>query len=231
MFFLSFTFFYGCAVGKTYLNQDSAYKLYCQGLLYENEGKSKEAISCYQRAFTSDPSSAEILRKLGTTFLKTGSLKKTKKFLFLALKKEPGNKKALQGLAILYLMQKKVNLAIEQYEKLVQSFPEDPSSYLILADLYARGKNFPKALQFYRKSTSFFPENGILHYNYGLLLEQSNQEDAAESELEKAIELQPNFVRARLALAIIYEKRKKYYRAIAKIGLFSNQFLEGMRLC
>jgi len=216
LFLFSLTFFYGCAVGKTHLDQDSAYKLYCQGMLYENEGKSKEAISSYQRAFTSDPSSAEILRKLGTTYLKARSFKKAKKFLFLALKKEPGNKKALQGLAILYLVQKKVNLAIEQYEKLVQLFPEDPSSYLILADLYARKKNLPKALQFYRKSTTFFPENGILHYNYGFLLEQSNQEDAAERELEKAIELQPNFVRARLALAIIYEKRKKYSRAIAQ---------------
>ena len=216
LFLFPLVFFYGCVVGKTYLNQDIAYKLYCQGLLYENEGKSKEAISCYQRAFTSDPSSAEILRKLGTTYLKVGSLKKAKKFLFLALEKEPGNKKALRGLAILYLVQKKANLAIEQYEKLIRLFPEDLSSYLILADLYARKKNLPKALQFYRKSTTFFPENGLLHYNYGLLLEQSNQEDAAEKELEKAIELQPNFVRARLALAIIYEKRKKYFRAIAQ---------------
>lgn len=206
----------GCAVSKTYLNEDAARKLYCQGLLYESEGKAKEAIPYYQKALRSDPSSAEIRTKLGIAYLKTGSLKKAKRFFQSALKNDAKNKRALQGLALLYLTGKERSLAIKQYEKLIHLFPDDSSSYLILSDLYTKEGNLQKAIVLYEKIIAFFPENALVHYNYGLLLENAGNSDVGEKELRRATEIQPDFVKAHLALALIYEKQKKYTEAIVQ---------------
>jgi Flp pilus assembly protein TadD len=55
-------------------------------------------------------------------------------------------------------------------------------------------------MEHYRTAISLDPHDPEAHYNLGVVLARSGQSSKAMAELRKALDLQPNHVRAKVAL-------------------------------
>ncbi len=68
-----------------------------------------------------------------------------------------------------------------------------------------------------RRDVGFVPNNGPIRYRYGLLLYLLGNEQEAVGELEEACRLAPNSPDFALALALLYQKHKRFTEAILQM--------------
>lgn len=83
--------------------------------------------------------------------------------------------------------------------------------YLSLIGLFDQG------LAELRKARDLDPLSLIINTNIGLNLYFARRYDLAEKQLERALELEPNFFRAHLHLGMVYERKLMYRQAIAEL--------------
>ena len=113
--------------------------------------------------------------------------------------------------------------AMEQGKKLLLEAcdlnPADPTPYLFLGKLQEAEKSEPPGWpERFARFVRLHPENPLAHYYYALALgKQPDNANATaiESELKKAIELDPQRGGAYLELGILYSQRKDYPEAIS----------------
>jgi predicted CXXCH cytochrome family protein len=68
-----------------------------------------------------------------------------------------------------------------------------------------------------RRDVGLVPNNGPIHYRYGLLLYLLGDEKEAVGELEEACRLTPNSPDFAMALALLYQKHKRFTEAISQM--------------
>jgi predicted CXXCH cytochrome family protein len=119
----------------------------------------------------------------------------------------------------------KVNLAMlynemgekDRAERLLREVVrEQPGLYEIsysLALLLAEKNNYKEAVLFMGKAAANMPDAARVHYNYGLLLQYLKKDIEAETELKKALNLQPENMDFLYALFDFYFKRSKFDQA------------------
>jgi tetratricopeptide (TPR) repeat protein len=81
-----------------------------------------------------------------------------------------------------------------------------------------------KELQLLARDAALLPDNVGLQYRYGLALYLDGQEDAAERTLTHAVEIGPRLPDARMALALLLQKRKRIEEALQHVQVLVRQF-------
>jgi Tfp pilus assembly protein PilF len=81
-------------------------------------------------------------------------------------------------------------------------------------------KQIPMALQEAELAVGLEENDGVLHYDYGVLLFRSGKMAEAEEQFEKAVELEPYWAGARWMLALTLDQEKKGEEAAAAYEAF-----------
>src|SRR4030095_8447330 len=91
---------------------------------------------------------------------------------------------------------------------------EDREAYLVVRERFERG-DAPAARAPLEELARRYPRYADLHYMIGILREREQDLDGAGSSLEPALELNPSYADAALALIAVYEQRGEHERARA----------------
>ena len=90
-----------------------------------------------------------------------------------------------------YIQAGNISGALEEYEKALEEFPDNPLIYQCLGHLYGDRGNFEEALVNYKKALDIEENLPFTRNNMGLLFAKTGQLDKAISEFKAAIDLCP----------------------------------------
>jgi len=200
--------------------------------LLENAGRYLDAVLHFQKSVELEPTSEPYYFVLGLEYLTHFTFGPALEVFGVAAKKFPDSSRQHEGLGL-------VRYALRQYSQAADAFltaleinPSSPSAYAAWNALHSflspvEMENLLPRLQ---RLSQRYPTMAEPHYCYGLaLLSQglaSNRADhfaLAQSLIEQAIRLKPNFAEAHLALGNLYVARKENQKAVG-------EFLETIRL-
>jgi tetratricopeptide (TPR) repeat protein len=132
----------------------------------------------------------------------------------------PGSVRLLLGLSVATYSRGLNDQANHLFLEASDLDPKDPTPYLFLGRLQESEKVEPPGwTERLKRFVSLHPENALAHYYYAVsLAKQSGQHQAnaaaIETELHRAIELDPHLGSAYLQLGILYSGRKEFPEAI-----------------
>lgn len=200
---------------------------YMQGLSYHNCGMTSQAKSAYENALRMSPTHARSLSNLGQIYLEEGNVARANANWNKAIDSDPkmAGAKGNQGWALLEKLRTqrpgtKAWKTTERDAKAALSASlaydsQDARTYVIYALLYMEGYERNRSRLDIAK---LLLDTGKEHndkyapmYNaYGLLELHKDNQAAALRQFQKAVELDPNFIEARLNFATINVSFRKY---------------------
>ncbi|WP_455198769.1 tetratricopeptide repeat-containing sulfotransferase family protein [Kaarinaea lacus] len=131
---------------------------------------------------TATPSKVSALIHKAFSLHQQGKVDKAEKHYHKALKQEPNNFDALQGLGAIALHKKRYPQAINYLQSAHAIMPDEPGLLTNLGLAYKHNKNSAKAKEYFEKSTRIDNTFGPAFYNLALLHFEKN-------ETEKALQL------------------------------------------
>jgi tetratricopeptide (TPR) repeat protein len=185
----------------------------------ESEGRPLDAVREYQQAAEMQPNEAHLFA-WGADLLLHRAFEPAIEVFTQGHRLYPSSVRVLLGLSVATYDQG----AMEQGKKLLLEAcdlnPADPAPYLFLGKLQEAEKIEPPGwTERFKRFASVHPENALAHYYYAVALgkQEPGSENLAaiESELKRAIEIDPQLGGAYLELGILYSRRKDYAEAIS----------------
>lgn len=163
-----------------HLQPDSEEAITTLAYLYNEEGDSKRAIDALNSVPDSDRSS-KLYLALGYTYEEQKDYKKAIAAYRKATEIDHDNLDAVRGLAQNLVNDGQTEAALEQYKIIAEANPEDPSTYLRMAEIYRRTGKFDLALENLKKAESMVQDSLEVPYNMAVVYEaQGRFEDAAQ---------------------------------------------------
>ena len=187
--------------------------------LAESEGRPLEALAEYQRAAEMEPSESHLFA-WGAELLLHRAFEPAIEVFTKGRGLYPGSVRLLLGLSVATYSRGLNDQANHLFLEASDLDPKDPTPYLFLGRLEESEKVEPPGwTERLKRFVSLDPENALAHYYYAVsLAKQSGQHQAnsaaIETELKKAIELDPHLGSAYLQLGILYSGRKEFPEAI-----------------
>ena len=191
------------------LSQQSPDHLYCfnsnylLGTIYEKQGRTKEALTHYEKALELRPATPEIhyrkafiLRKLGDCRASISEIRET-----LTLDPAPAPANYLLGL--LYLENEELKPARKFFEKAIALNVEVASSLYCLGHISAREKKLDEAIAYYRQSLENNPEDIYSHVALGNIFYEQENLPAARKHFTRLSSLDPSSPRWHYNLGVI----------------------------
>jgi tetratricopeptide (TPR) repeat protein len=184
----------------------------------ESDGRSLDAVREYQRAAEMEPNEAHIFA-WGADLLLHRAFEPAIEVFTKGHRLYPDSVRMLLGLSVATYD----GGAMEQGKKLLLEAcdlnPGDPTPYLFLGKLQEAEKIEPQGwTERFKRFASLHPKNALAHYYYAVALrkQEAGSENVAliESELKRAIEIDPQLGGAYLELGILYSQRKDNQGAI-----------------
>lgn len=126
--------------------------------------------------------------------------------LLRALKNNPQNGSLWFSLGVARAQAKRIDSAIEAFEKALPLTPEPAPVYFDLGVLYMQKNDGARAEAAYRSGLTLYPSNAPANQNYALLLMQRGEFREATIPLERLKGLQPSEVSTRATLIEAYLK-------------------------
>ncbi len=187
---------------------------YVMGAIYDNFGRTAEAIAEYKKALAYKDDVAEIYLKIGADQLLLGQLDEADETLARVVEMAPENTKSYLLLAIIYTAKGEFEKAQAQHEKALKYDPENLKVLTFLSDLYVIQQKLDKAAEIYERILRIRDDDAFIYLNLGIIYSKLNLLDKAEETLEKAIQVDKDYLEAQMVLGFIYEIDGKYAEAI-----------------
>lgn len=178
---------------------------YLSGLLAEGRGEMEAARAHYEMARDKDPRSAQIPLRLGILHLRNNEMDPAARTLEEASRKNPEDPRPRFVLGVMYMDQGRLEEASEQYSQVLNQDPKNLGALSQLADLYVLQEKLQEGLVVYEQLLEERPDSSIAHFNVGVLYAKGRDWERAVGHLAKAVELDSNFLEARLGLAVALE--------------------------
>ena len=195
--------------------KSSAYALFIQGAIYENEGNLEEAEKIYLQALEYD--STEYMHvKYMDILLREGRLDDAVKQFEEIIKINPESTEAYVLKGQIDIMQKNYESAEKSFLKAIECGEDDFSIYISLAQLYITTDRNEKAIPMLEEALKLKPDNPIILFQAGMLYVKSGNHKKALEVMEKASTLKPEWIELHMAIAKLYETVKDYDNAISK---------------
>ncbi|MEO6278068.1 XrtA/PEP-CTERM system TPR-repeat protein PrsT [Roseateles sp.] len=156
---------------------------------------------------------AQLLMLNGLAHYGLGELEKSKPFLELASRQQPGSP-LIKLLAQIALAERNVNRAVELLDGYVKSHPNDGQALLMLANAHMRLGRHARAVQLMQDALKA-KDSAEYRTALGLSLLQSGQPALAEDELAKAYKADPRQTYAGLALVTVHLRDNQPAKALA----------------
>ncbi|MDA0772027.1 MAG: tetratricopeptide repeat protein [Cyanobacteria bacterium] len=94
--------------------------------------------------------------------------------------------------------------ALAEYQMILQANPENLNALLGAANNFKALGFKDEAINIYKKASESHPEDVLANYNYGLLLQESNELAIAIKHYEKVLAINPNFLQTYYVLGLAY---------------------------
>ncbi|MDB4584303.1 tetratricopeptide repeat protein [Draconibacterium sp.] len=133
--------------------------------IYQQSRKFSEAADLYTQLLEDDPENIELL------YSKAVLLANAQKYdeaiaTYDELEKKTGiNEQITVEKQQIYIAAGEIDKAFEEVQRLIESAPDEPKYYGLLADLYQGQGNNEMALKYYNKILEMDPENGFVHFS------------------------------------------------------------------
>ena len=160
------------------------YKL---GQVYAKKGLRDKAIDSYQRGRRHDPNNAEVAYELAVIFLETNDIKYALLSLERGLTAETSDNQLSKDL--ISRIERNINSAAEFISDLADSkYTDNFHLHYFLGKFYLKQDNKDRAIKHLKVAADVSPSNPDVHYQLGLLQEETDPETARES-YQKAVNL------------------------------------------
>lgn len=100
---------------------------------------------------------------------------------------------------------KNFNEAIAQYKKAIELNPQNSDYYYEISECYKEIDSIYEQRKYLLESLKYNFENALVHYNLSIIYDMQNDKTNAILHINKAIELDPNFIKAKHQLALMLE--------------------------
>jgi cellulose synthase operon protein C len=178
----------GLAKARRFANDDPGNSLYdvVSAELYENAGRTSEAIALADQVAATQPSDDNLTLALFRLYTRAGDPAKAEGVLNTRLKADAKDFAIRSILAGFYLEQKKYDPAIAEYTRLVAEHPTDPAALNNLAWLYQRQGDLPKARELAERAFAAAPAAAQIGDTLGWILLAQGDADKAMTYLTGA---------------------------------------------
>jgi Flp pilus assembly protein TadD len=132
---------------------------------------------------------------------------------FSDVKKVDGRAKAHYDMAVYFQKRNKHNLALQDFQKAIQSDPTDAKTYNAMGISYDKTGDYEQAIQCYEMAVKLDPEMASAYNNLGYSKMLKGDADGAIEAYHKAIELDETNPRYRNNLGLVYAKSGKIEQA------------------
>src|SRR5262249_30709381 len=129
----------------------------------------------------------------------------------------PGSYRVHQVFAEVFEAQDRFADAAKEYRQIIKTEPNLPGAHYRLGRMIRRGGDSPEidqnALMEFRKELEIAPSDVPSYVEIGEIHFRAQNLDEAEKSFSRALELQPDQVRARIGVAKVFLARKQYQQA------------------
>lgn len=188
-----------------------------KGLLYLARNQPKDAIVAFQAAIHAAPRFVGAGYHLALAHLAAGDVEAAKARLRDVLALTPRHTEARLVLARLYLQAGDRQSAEREVQAAITFEPTSGTAHLFLGDLKLQQSDLPKALAHYTRAIELAPKHPIGYYKRGLAYRAIKRYDAAVSDQEQALILNPDLMEALSEIAAIHTMQGRRARAIARV--------------
>lgn len=176
---------------------DEYLRLFNEAVNLQSEGKHMKAIKIYEKALSIVDSDPNLWQNLGVAYHKCKLFEKAEKAFLKSIKLQPSNVDAIYNLGVLYLDQKLLDQAKQQFHTVLALKQDHLGACNNLAHILFEFEEKPeKALPLFERTLQGNPEEPRNWYNVANCLWSLRRLDESIKHYEKAIELDPNFVKA-----------------------------------
>ena len=185
------------------------------GVICQNSGRPKEAISLYKRAIHINPSDSGAYANLGSIYKDLGKLDEALAFTLKSLKIKADNPSAHLNLGIICKGLGKFDQALASTLRCLEIDPNNSSAYMNLGVIYKEIGNLDQALAFTRKSAELNPHNPNAYMNLGSIYQGLGKLDQALALTHKSLDASPGNPDACMNLGSIYHDLGDLDQALA----------------
>lgn len=172
-------------------NRDTScsYFYFLWGTHEEYYQRYKEALEAYQKALVCDPTGTYVERKLPILYLKMDAPDKAVDLLLANLQKTPDDISQRALLARIYIQQKNEAKAIEQYQTIISSDPENGQALLRMGILMTQSGELKEATTYFKRLLEIDRESYFARLYLARIADQLDKSSEAEEQYGAALEL------------------------------------------
>jgi tetratricopeptide (TPR) repeat protein len=153
------------------------------------------------------PDEAQKIAKRALAALAKGDLESAKNDFLRVLQIAPDNVTTTINLGLIDYRQKNYPEAERLLVQAVRTEPENGLGWLLLGVVEYDQDKLDAALAALAQAALWEPKNAMVHQYFGVTVGKKGWYSAAEDEMRKAIELQPDYAEAHFNLAVFYLQR------------------------
>lgn len=186
-----------------------AMKAYSEAQMLDAIGKEEEAIQVYQRAIEHDPNFARAYAGLAVSYYAIRNFPKVEENyqkaidLIARMPNLMTDREKYRTRGGYYLFKQNYKRAIEEYSALVKQYPEDLAGHSNLALAYFMGYRMQEAFEEGLKAVELDPEILDFRYNQSWYALASGNFERAVAEARKTLEIDPDYTKAHVVLALL----------------------------
>jgi tetratricopeptide (TPR) repeat protein len=168
-----------------------AMEYYSKAYDYEKKEDYKNAVKWYKKTIEADSMFVEAYDNMGAAYRRSGDLENAKKCYFKSIELYPEGRMAHMNLGVVYGIEKKYEMAIEQYEIMQKNDSTDPEGYygpiniyISMNDFKSAIKSASKTLEIYEATSSPYLADAQYWLGYGYYMDGNKKN--AKVYLEQA---------------------------------------------
>ena len=188
-----------------------------QGYDHYIEARYPEAVDIFHQILQQDPDNIIVHFLLAAALEKLNRLEEALKGFQKVAYRNPRFNNVHGNMGRVYEKLGNYQKALEEYQKDIRLFPDAPLSYNNLGVIYLKQKRYDMAVEQFEKVLSLTHDQSaqiITHTNLGIAFEMLGIYDRAQQEYQCSLELDPNYLMARINLGNVFLKTRQIELAI-----------------
>lgn len=185
------------------LNPENKWYQMLLAQIYQQTRQPALAVQIYEKLLQNDPDNMELLYMTAMLNAGTGNIAKALE-TFNKLEGRVGiNEQISVQKQQLYLKDGQVEKAFGEIQKLIDSNPEEPRYYGLMADLYLNQEDPENAMKYYRKIQEIDPDNGFVHFSLANYYFQNGELDKSFEETKMGFRSSDVDIQAKLQMYLM----------------------------
>ncbi len=190
--------------------------LLIKGADYQYNGELDKAEKVFEKVIRQDPENEYALNQLGLIRAKKESFDKAYTAFKKVVKLSEDNTFARTWLGVLELHKNNLDAAFDQFRKTLRIDPNNANAYYFLGVIYSVEHNMKKSIEYLRKAQKVGSDDPETHYRLANAFSGLDMVYNARLGYERALELNPEYIKAINALGWLYYNQEEKEKAIKK---------------